>query len=583
LLVDGVSCLGRCDRAPAVRVSVRTDGPCPHEFFYLTSEPGAGAKSADRFAGIVKSALRERKLPRPDLDAARKLEPPPSTWVIDPYPDEESQYGAVREFIRTMRDLKEDDGKWKPEVLKDPFQHLPILRDLLEAGLIGMGGAGGRTYKKWSDVLLNEGEVKYVVCNADESEPSTFKDRELLIHKPHLVLEGMILAGLVVGAEEGILYLRHEYPEQEFRVNQEIARIERLRLCGQSVEGWPHRFVLRCFVSPGGYICGEQSALIEAIEDKRAEPRNRPPELEKAGLHDRPTVVNNVETLAWAPLIAIKHGDGYREAASGRGRGLRLLSICGDVKRPGVYEVPVGVTFAELIDRDDYCQGMAPGMELLAIAPAGPSGGLLPAFLPVSGLKVGEDRLELHAHIKKMIDRSKSPRPGPPPRNQREALEQKMAPIAGAAESKIWEKFLADAFPNGPGEWETKHIPIDVGLLRSLKVAAGAGITIIGTREKDPAKRRKQVLDLAVVATKFFAGESCGKCVPCRLGSQQLVRIGEGLQAGDPPSKHAATVSELDTLMEMTSICGLGKVAANPLETLFAYFLTPPVASGAGS
>src|SRR5206468_8971882 len=159
---------------------------------------------------------------------------------------------------------------------------------------------------KWCEVREAVGERKYVVCNADESEPGTFKDRELLLRTPYLVVEGVLLAGIVLGAGAGYIYIRHEYEECIAAVREEIAWAEQQGLCGDNILGSGVNMQVEVFVSPGGYICGEQTALIQAIEDKRAEPRNRPPELQTNGLWDMPTLLNNVETLAWVPAVVLK-------------------------------------------------------------------------------------------------------------------------------------------------------------------------------------------------------------------------------------------------------------------------------------
>src|SRR5207248_2156018 len=187
---------------------------------------------------------------------------------------------------------------------KDAKKH-PWLARLDPAALLGMGGAGVPAYRKWLDVWQADGDEKYIVCNGDESEPGTFKDRELLLRMPHLVVEGMILAGLMTGAAAGYIFVRHEYPEQIHALREEIMRAERLGACGENIFNSGRNFPVEVFESPGGYICGEQSALLEAMEDRRGQPRNRPPELTTNGLRDRPTVVNNVETLAWAPCIML--------------------------------------------------------------------------------------------------------------------------------------------------------------------------------------------------------------------------------------------------------------------------------------
>ena len=192
------------------------------------------------------------------------------------------------------------------------------------SGLRGLGGAGFPTESKWQLVRQAPGPEKYIVCNADESEPGTFKDRFILTHVPYLVIEAMILAGLLTGARQGILYIRHEYEEQEKILEKEILRCKREGLLGPSVLGSELAFDLELFVSPGGYICGEESALLEAIEGKRAEPRNKPPFPVTQGLWNKPTVINNVETFANVPSISDSRRRLVQSARRGRQRGAEI-------------------------------------------------------------------------------------------------------------------------------------------------------------------------------------------------------------------------------------------------------------------
>ncbi len=266
-----------------------------------------------------------------------------------------------------------------------------LLNELKEADLRGMGGAGIPATQKWRDVRdavraafgRQDDTRAFIVVNGDESEPGTFKDRELLLRTPHLVVEGVILAGLITEATEGFIYIRHEYPEQIEACRAEIARAEQLGFCGRRALMLGRPFPVSVFVSPGGYICGEQSALIEAMSDRRGEPRNMPPKLETNGLEDLPTLVSNVETFAWVPYIVLHGGATYANEGVNGWRGRRFFSISGDVKRPGVYEVPMGMTLRELIYGEEYCQGMVDDRELKGFAPSGPSGGFLPAKLTV--------------------------------------------------------------------------------------------------------------------------------------------------------------------------------------------------------
>ncbi len=190
-------------------------------------------------------------------------------------------------------------------------------------------------FQKWTDVRQAKGDQKYIICNGDESEPGTFKDRELMLRTPHLVLEGVILAGLLTGATRGYIYIRHEYPEQIAAMETAIRQAERMKICGRQVLNTGREFSIEVFVSPGGYICGEQSALVEAMEDHRAQPRNKPPQLETNGLYDKPTLVSNVETFAWVPAILLKGAEWYRDLGRNGCKGARFFSISGDVNRPG--------------------------------------------------------------------------------------------------------------------------------------------------------------------------------------------------------------------------------------------------------
>ena len=513
--VHETSCLGRCDRAPAAMINDQL----------LVN------RTADEIVQYIQACASDQRVKydsdreTASLFAARAQ--------IDVYGGS-PKYRAVAEYVQRPA----------PET---------VIQALHTAGLLGMGGAGGRTYLKWNDVFEAAGDTKYVICNGDESEPGTFKDRDLLLAMPHLVLEGMIIAGLVVGATQGFVYIRHEYHEQIEAVRKAIENAEACGACGANIFGSGRAFFIEVFVSPGGYICGEQTALVEAIEGKRAEPRNRPPELQTNGLYDQPTLLNNVETLAWVPAILLREptaemlaleqnelsstleskslspdlqatgarhtrsistlGIWYKRSGQGSG-GSRLFSVSGDVHRPGVYEVPCGITLGALID--DYCGGMQAGQRLRAVALSGPSGGFLPAILP------------------------------------RGALSSATATIPINATS---------------GEIDVRNLPLDVPASRKLGFMLGGGIVVYGNSA--------DMLDQAIACSRFFQSESCGKCVPCRLGSQKILDLAESLamsQRIDADPMYAL-VEELGRTMVVTSICGLGQVASNPLRSYLRYFL----------
>jgi len=365
------------------------------------------------------------------------------------------------------------------------------------------------------------------VVNADESEPGTFKDRELLLRTPHLVIEGLILAGLLTGAERGYLYIRHEYEEPIAAVRAAVKRAEEIGVCGDNILGSGRSFPVEVFISPGGYICGEQSALIEAMEDRRAEPRNKPPMLETNGLYNKPTLVSNVETYAWVPAIQIHGGAWYHDSGQNGANGIRFFSISGDLIRPGVYEVPSGITLRSLIE--DYAGGMADGQNLKAFAPSGPSAGFLPAFLP-----------------------------------------RKRLPEGFAARLAERERTQASSgLPPAPaGEYHVLDLELDLQTMREMGLMLGAGLVVYG--------ERANMLDQALNASTFFRNESCGKCVPCRVGSQKMVEIAGGLLQWQYDEESVRTVEKLLTdlqrTMEMTSICGLGMVAGNPIISIFRHF-----------
>lgn len=497
-VVRPVSCLGRCDRPVAALVN---------NHLHIAAETNM-AEAVKQIAEVAKKLAAGAEVHHAhDADLKRHAT---ANWKIDPYKTADggkAEYRAVRDFI-----AKPDGDN--------------LIAQLKEADLRGMGGAGVPAAQKWNDVRNAGGEQKFIVCNADESEPTTFKDRELLLRTPHLILEGMILAGLLSGATRGYVYIRHEYHEQIEIVRAEIARAEALGACGSNVFESGKAFYLEVFESPGGYICGEQSALIEAMEDKRAQPRNKPPQLETNGLYDKPTLVSNVETFAWAPAIMIHGGAWYRDLGRPGCKGARFFSICGDVKKPGAYEVPCGITLGELIN--DFAGGMA--KKFKAVAPSGPSGGFVPAHVPIADL----------------------------PRGWQEKLPKTFV-----------DKTLAATAPVGQvPTYDILDFPLDLQCSRDMGVMLGAGMMVYG--------EGANMLDHALNCLEFFRNESCGKCVPCRIGTQKLVEIAGTFRsqaaAKPKPQSWEPVIADLSQAMQLTSICGLGLVAPTPLTSVLKYF-----------
>jgi len=433
--VRPVSCLGRCDLPPAVCVDdVPLDG-----------------SDADRIARIAKGD-----------EALVEAEPRPRRrWPMEAYDDGAAPYATLA------------------RVRGGALTETPAL--LKEAGLRGLGGAAFPAGLKWELVAKEPGPEKFVVCNADESEPGTFKDRVVLAELPHLVVEGIAIAAHVVGAKRAWVFIRHEY-EPERRAL--AAEIERARDIGVLNDG----FDLEIFVSPGGYILGEETALLECMEDKRGEPRNKPPFPGQKGLWGKPTLINNVETFAAATAILARGVDWWNDAGVRECKGFKFLSVCGDVERPDVYQVPMGTTVAELIE---LAGGMKNGAPLKAFSPGGASSDFLPAS-------------------------------------------------------------SADA-------------QLDFERMKDAGSMLGSGALFVVSEGRD-------MVELGTNIVRFFRNESCGKCVPCRVGSEKAVGMLESIQRDGGRRDQLALLNELADTMAQTSICGLGQVAINPILSVIRHF-----------
>ena len=440
------SCLGRCDIAPAGTVN---EAPVPLD-------------EADAAVAAARETGRERvgAAPQPPAGSAAR-------WPNDPYHAPEDRYAVLG------------------DVLAGHLDAASIIAALKDAGLRGMGGAGFPAGRKWELVAAQETTPKYVICNADESEPGTFKDREILATQPHLVLEGMLLGMLAVGAEEGWVFIRHEYGPEEQVVRREIEHLREIGLVGANAGGSGRRLTVEVFTSPGGYILGEESALLECMEGHRGEPRNQPPFPGTYGLHGKPTLMNSVETFAHVPVIAARGAAWWKAQGRGDHAGLKFFAVSGHVERPGVYCVPMGTTARELLD---LAGGVAGGQRLGAIQPGGASSNF-----------IGPDQLD---------------------------------------------------------------VELDFGTLQEAGSMLGSGAIVVMAEGTD-------LLAAAVNVLRFFRDESCGKCVPCRVGSAKAHVILDGLLgAGGDPAEVDGDVRDLDEVMRRTSICGLGQVALGPVMSV---------------
>jgi NADH-quinone oxidoreductase subunit F len=267
-----------------------------------------------------------------------------------------------------------------------------VVEEVKKSGLRGRGGAGFPTGMKWSFLAKPEGVPRYLVCNADESEPGTFKDRYLMEKIPHLLIEGMITSSYALGANVSYIYIRGEFMYILHILEKAIAEARENGMLGKNIMG--SGYDLELVVAPGGgaYICGEETALLESLEGKRGNPRMKPPFPAVKGLWGCPTVVNNVETIAAVVPIVNHSGEDYAKIGIERSTGTKLISASGNLVRPGVYEIEMGVSVEEFIYGDDYCRGIANGKRMKACIPGGSSVPILPAHL-VTKTAAGENRL----------------------------------------------------------------------------------------------------------------------------------------------------------------------------------------------
>jgi len=267
-----------------------------------------------------------------------------------------------------------------------------VVEEVKASGLRGRGGAGFPTGMKWSFLAKPEGVPRYLVCNADESEPGTFKDRYLMTHIPHALIEGMIVSSYALGAHTSYIYVRGEMMPQIRILEKAIAEAKNAGFLGKNILGTGYD--LELYVQPGGgaYICGEETALLESLEGKRGNPRIKPPFPAVSGLYNCPTVVNNVESIAATVPIINDGGEEYAKIGVGRSTGTKLISAGGNLNKPGVYEIELGVPVEEFIYSDEYCGGIANGKRLKAVVAGGSSVPILPANLIVKTLN-GEPRL----------------------------------------------------------------------------------------------------------------------------------------------------------------------------------------------
>jgi NADH-quinone oxidoreductase subunit F len=461
-------CLGLCERAPAAFVTVAGESERRTVVAHATAEAIEAAVGGRALVAESPPVVGHPTGAAPRL-LARVGRVDPSS--LDAY-RAAGGYAALDRALRIGRER--------------------VIEEVTASGLVGRGGAAFPTGRKWAAVAAAPAAPHYLVCNADESEPGTFKDRVLLEGDPFATVEAMTIAGYAVGAEKGYLYIRGEYPLAEARVTRAIDQARAAGLLGLAVAGSDVAFDIEVRRGAGAYICGEETALFASIEGWRGEPRNKPPFPVEVGLFGRPTAVNNVETLANIPLIvgSDEGASAFAAIGSGSSRGPKLFCLSGHVARPGLVEVPFGATLGEVID---LAGGVPGGRAIRAILLGG-----------AAGVFVGPDALET---------------------------------------------------------------PLTFEGVRAIGATLGSGVVMVFDETAD-------LLDTLRRIAAFFRDESCGQCVPCRVGTvrqeEVLARLLRDRDSLTGATAQLALLRDLGRVMRDASICGLGQTASSAIESAVA-------------
>jgi len=364
-----------------------------------------------------------------------------------------------------------------------------VIEEMKKSGLRGRGGAGFPTGFKWELCRQQPGDVKYVICNADEGDPGAYMDRSIMEGNPHLVLEGMIIGAYAMGANQGYVYIRNEYPLAVKHLRQAISQAEEVGLLGENILDSGFDFTVKIKLGSGAFVCGEETALIASIEGQIGEPRPRPPYPAEFGLWGKPTNINNVKSWASVPIIIDKGSDWYASIGTETSKGTVIFSVVGNINNTGLVEVPIGISLRELIF--DIGGGIPDGKSFKAAQIGGPSGGCIPT--------------------------------------------------------------------------EHLDVPIDYESLQSLGAIMGSGGLVVA--DEDTC-----MVDFAAYFMRFTQEESCGKCVPCRVGTKVMLETLERICAGEGRPGDVDYLIELGEEIKRSSLCGLGQTAPNPVLSTIRYF-----------
>jgi len=461
----GVGCMGLCAEGPLIS----TDRSAMYK--------RATANDAADIVASIEGDPLSRLLCRTDVPFFQRqqkivLE---NSGVVDPERIED--YIAANGYSAMMRVITE-------------LTPAEVIEQVAKSGLRGRGGAGYPTGLKWSTVAkATPKKLKYAICNADEGDPGAFMDRSVLESDPHRLLEGMLIAAYAVGASEGFIYARAEYPLAVKRLRTAIRQAERLGLLGHNICGTRFSFGIDIRLGAGAFVCGEETALIASVEGKRGTPRPRPPYPAQEGLFGEPTLINNVETYANIPPIIRNGGDWYAKIGTEKSKGTKVFALAGRVANTGLVEVPMGITLREIIF--DIGGGIPEGRQYKAAQTGGPSGGCIPA------------------------------------------------------------EFL--------------DMPVDYENLARVGSIMGSGGMIV-------MDDTSCMVDVAKYFMDFCMTESCGKCIPCRVGTYQMNELLAKITRFEATQQDIAMLEELSDLLKHTSLCGLGISAPNPVLSTLRYF-----------
>ncbi len=479
LKIDFTGCHGFCEQGPITVVK-------PDDIFYTHV-------TAEDARDIIASHIKEGK------PVERLFYTDPMTGKAIP------SYKDILFYKKQQRIILRNCGHINPERIQDyintgGYEALKkmlksmtpeqVINEVKKSGLRGRGGAGFSTGQKWEFCRKEPGELKYMICNADEGDPGAFMDRSTMEGDPHTVIEGMTIAAYAIGAGEGFIYIREEYPLAVKRVRIALEQAEKEGYLGKNMLGSGFSFHIKVKEGAGAFVCGEETAMMASIEGRRGMPRTRPPYPAQSGLWGKPTTINNVKSLGSVPVIISKGADWFASIGTEKSKGTAVFALTGKIANSGLIEVPMGISLRTIIY--DIGGGIPEGKKFKAVQTGGPSGGCLP------------------------------------------------------------EEYLDK--------------PVDYESLTGAGSMMGSGGMVV--MDEDTC-----MVDVARYFLSFTQAESCGKCLPCRVGTHQMLEILRRICRGEGNPEDIATLQKLGKQIQQGSLCALGQTAPNPVLTTLKYFM----------